>query len=314
MANEVVLIVSGNARDAAQLARAIEGLALPRPLILDSGEAAVLWIGANPCDVCVLDYTLPGIDGLEALTRLRQRRPDLPVVMVSGAESERVAIAAFHAGVVDYVPKKTGFADAVAKLVRQAAQSEADSALTPLPLAGADLPEALTQPTYQNRLRVIGRQLDLYNYQSANVLEVAGGFLVRAMSPRSRTPEALEFPDRDFPTLVVNAAHARGEGERKRTPLPLLPTGYEDFLRAVGRRLDEQHAEAVTLSDLGTFIAVGGVSVAEAYEQTRIGPLQWLMRDEDITFLLDESYRLRAASNKRSLFGRVIGKSAAERR
>lgn len=312
MSAPVILVVEDDAAHAAAVTRAIEALAVPRPHLVNSGEAAVLWIGANPCDACVLDYDLPGIDGLETLARIRQRRPDLPVVMTSSAASERVAIAAFHAGVLDYVPKARGYAETVAQLVRQALQaSDGDVPPAPAPVV-TGVPPQLAAPTYQNRLRVIGRQLDLYNYQSVNIMEVAGGFLVRAMSAGSRAPEALEFADRDFPGQVAAAVAARGGGERKRTPLPLLPTGYEDFLRAIGRRLDAAHAEAVTLTDLGSFIAVGGVGATDSYNQVVMAPLQWLMRPDDITFLLDESYRRRAAvADRRPLLNRVLGRADA---
>lgn len=311
MTAPVVLVVEDDASHAATVARAIEALAMPRARVVNSGDAAVLWIGANPCDVCVLDYDLPGIDGLETLARIRQRRPDLPVVMTSSAASERVAIAAFHAGVLDYVPKTRGYAETVAQRVRQALQATDGEAAASPPVAPG-VPAQLAAPTYQNRLRVIGRQLDLYNYQSVNIMEVAGGFLVRAMSAGSRAPEALEFADRDFPAQVSAALAARGGGERKRAPLPLLPTGYEDFLRAVGHRLDASHAEAVTLTDLGSFIAVGGVGANDSYNQVVMAPLQWLMRPDDITFLLDESYRRRAAlAERRPLLNRVLGHSEA---
>ena len=314
MAELVVLIVDSDANAAAQVARSIAALGLRRPLIVDSGESAVLWIGANACDICVLDYRLPGIDGFETLARIRQRRPDLPILMTSNAASEQVAIAAFHAGVLDYVPKSAGYADTVARHVRQLAPSAANYDATASPPLDSATTSRLMTPTYQNRLRALGRQLDLYNYQSVNLLEVEGGFVVRAMAPGSRSPAALEFSDRDFPTIMGGALADRGAGERRRVPHPLLPTGYEDFLRGVGRRLDDQSAEAITLTDLGSFIAVGGVCPSDAYNHVAMTPLQWLLRAEDITFLLDESYRLRAATPKRGLLDRVLGRADDEQR
>lgn len=303
--NPVVLLVENDLKHAQQVSVAIERLALPRPRHARSGEDAVLWVGANSCDLCVLDYHLPGIDGLETLARMRQRKPDLPVIMTSSAKSERVAVAAFRAGVIDYLPKERGYVEAVATLVRQAAAG-LESAPAPLPAPTMpDVPEQLTRLSYQNRLRVIGRQLDLYGYRSINLLEVGGGFLVRALAPDSRTPQALEFSDRDFPQLIAGAIGARGEGERRCGKTPLLPTGYEDFLRALGYRLDQQLAEATTIGEMESFIAVGGVAMLDGRGQTSLGPFQHLLRSDDIAYLLEEAFQRRA--KRPSALGRLLG-------
>lgn len=305
--NPVVLLIEDNTKQARLISQAIERLALPAPRHIARGEDAVLWIGAHDCDMCVLDYQLPGIDGLETLARMRQRKPDLPVVMLSNAKSERVAIAAFRAGVVDYVPKESGYHEAIASIVQQFAR-DVETAPTPLPAQPLrDVPEPLTRPSYQNRLRVIGRQLDLYGYRAINLLEVGGGFLVRALAPTSRTPEALEFSDRDFPQLLAGAIEARGQGDRMRGKTSLLPTGYEDFLRALGYRLDQSRAEAITVSELESFLAVGGVAMIAGRGDTTVGPFQDLMRPDDIAYLLEEAFQRRA--KKPSVFGRLLGAS-----
>jgi len=156
-----------------------------------------------------------------------------------------------------------------------------------------DVPRELLLPTYQNRLRVIGRQLDLGGYSAINLMEIPGGCLIRAMGPGERIPEALEFPQSDFPEVMARAITGRGEGARSHRPHPLLPTGYEDFLRALGFRLDAQHAEAITVAELESFIAVGGLVRMEQYSRTGLGPLQSLLRADDIVALLDEAFRRR---------------------
>jgi two-component system response regulator AtoC len=56
-------------------------------------------------DCVVIDYRLPDGDGLEVLRRLRQDAPDLPVVMITGAGSEELAVEAMKLGASDYLPK-----------------------------------------------------------------------------------------------------------------------------------------------------------------------------------------------------------------
>ncbi len=156
---------------------------------------------------------------------------------------------------------------------------------------GLALPNA---PTYQNRLRVIGRQLDLYGYQYINLSEVGGGFLVRALNPEDRSPEALEFPDRDVPHLLAAAFDARREPRRLRSTTPLLPGGYEDFLRAVGWRFDERTAAAVTVTELDNFVAIGGMTLGDGSERGALQTFQEVLRGEEIAYLIEQARRRRS--------------------
>jgi DNA-binding NtrC family response regulator len=58
----------------------------------------------NP-DLILLDLTMPGIDGMEALQRIRLRDPEARVVMITGDYSIESAIKAIQAGATDYVCK-----------------------------------------------------------------------------------------------------------------------------------------------------------------------------------------------------------------
>ncbi|WP_277372077.1 MULTISPECIES: response regulator transcription factor [unclassified Pseudomonas] len=55
-------------------------------------------------DLILMDILLPGIDGLEALQRLRQRR-SVPVLLMSALGDEQNRIAGFSQGADDYLPK-----------------------------------------------------------------------------------------------------------------------------------------------------------------------------------------------------------------
>src|ERR1700732_158365 len=56
-------------------------------------------------DLILADYTLPSFDGLSALKTAQQHWPDLPLIFVSGALGEEVAIEALKIGATDYVLK-----------------------------------------------------------------------------------------------------------------------------------------------------------------------------------------------------------------
>ena len=69
------------------------------------GISALRIAEAAPPDLVVLDLMLPGIDGLEVCRRLRERHPDLPVVMLTARGEEEDRIAGLEVGADDYVVK-----------------------------------------------------------------------------------------------------------------------------------------------------------------------------------------------------------------
>jgi two-component system nitrogen regulation response regulator NtrX len=72
---------------------------------VDSGEACLDRVSRAPYDVIILDIWLPGIDGLATLARLRERRVDAPVVMISGHGNIESAVRAIKMGAFDFVEK-----------------------------------------------------------------------------------------------------------------------------------------------------------------------------------------------------------------
>ena len=72
---------------------------------VDSGEACVDRLSRSVYDVIVLDIWLPGMDGLATLAKLRERRVDSPVVMISGHGNIESAVRAIKLGAYDFVEK-----------------------------------------------------------------------------------------------------------------------------------------------------------------------------------------------------------------
>ena len=52
-------------------------------------------------DVIVSDFNILGFDGLDVIDMVRERSPELPVILVTGTGSETIAVAALKRGAAD---------------------------------------------------------------------------------------------------------------------------------------------------------------------------------------------------------------------
>jgi two-component system nitrogen regulation response regulator NtrX len=70
-----------------------------------SGPEALKKAGEGGVDAVLLDIKMPRMDGLEVLAQLRERHPDLPVVMISGHATIETAVEATRRGALDFMEK-----------------------------------------------------------------------------------------------------------------------------------------------------------------------------------------------------------------
>ncbi len=71
----------------------------------DTAEAALKSVEEASYDLVISDITLPGIDGIELLRRIRERFPDQIVIIITAYASIETAVGALRAGAYDYVTK-----------------------------------------------------------------------------------------------------------------------------------------------------------------------------------------------------------------
>lgn len=73
----------------------------------DNAEDALFFMETHPPDLLVLDWMLPGMDGLQVLRflRTRSRLRSVPVLMVTARIHEEDAVAALREGADDYIRK-----------------------------------------------------------------------------------------------------------------------------------------------------------------------------------------------------------------
>lgn len=82
-----------------------------------NGEAALEMARDKTFDVAVLDLSMPGIDGIETLVRLRSIDSDLQVILLTGHSTTDRGSAALKLGAVDFVAKPADFQELFDKIV-----------------------------------------------------------------------------------------------------------------------------------------------------------------------------------------------------
>ena len=105
--------------DNAELARWVVNLMQVENFAVDwasDGEHAGTLLSTQRYDAVLLDMRLPGIGGKDVLARLRRRRDNVPVLMLTANGSTDDKVACFAAGADDYVVKPFDARELVARI------------------------------------------------------------------------------------------------------------------------------------------------------------------------------------------------------
>lgn len=81
-------------------------------------DCALAAIQDRSFQVAVIDRSLPGLDGIELMKRLRRRLPELQVIMLSGHADPHSIEEARQAGAFEYLVKPCSLADLEAAIMR----------------------------------------------------------------------------------------------------------------------------------------------------------------------------------------------------
>jgi DNA-binding NtrC family response regulator len=73
--------------------------------VAHDGLEALAKVNASDYDVVVLDIKMPKLDGIEVLRRVKEARPDVDIIMVTGLHEISTAVKAMKLGALDYLPK-----------------------------------------------------------------------------------------------------------------------------------------------------------------------------------------------------------------
>jgi len=70
-----------------------------------SGTEAIELIDAQNFDIVFLDENMPGLTGLETLSEIKEKRADVPIVMITKSEEEYIMEEAIGSKIADYLIK-----------------------------------------------------------------------------------------------------------------------------------------------------------------------------------------------------------------
>ncbi len=71
----------------------------------DGGEETLSQIKKSKIDLLILDIKMKGMDGIEVLEKVKEIKPELPVVMISGHGTIKIAVEATKMGAFDFIEK-----------------------------------------------------------------------------------------------------------------------------------------------------------------------------------------------------------------
>ena len=234
---ERALRASGDGWDVRLAVTAKEGLAL-------AGDAGV--------ECVVLDYRLPDADGLTCLRELRRARPELPIVMITGSGSEKVAVDAMKLGAADYVVKHTTYASVIPGVVREALGRRALARLAADPSGGASADLPAPDPATLARFEADG-----FIARSPVTLRLLA-LLVRAA--QSTTAVLIEGESGTGKDLCAHALHKHGPRAKRpfvaqncaAVPETLLESELFGHARGAFTGADRAHAGVFEQADGGT--------------------------------------------------------------
>jgi CheY-like chemotaxis protein len=118
-----ILLLEDDIKDAELVKFALDqdGLTFQLKRVDSEGEFLSQMEQLKP-DIVLLDYTVPGFDGLKALSIAQQKYPDIPFIFVTGTLGEEVVIEMLKNGATDYVLKTrlSRLGSAVIRALREA--------------------------------------------------------------------------------------------------------------------------------------------------------------------------------------------------
>jgi len=190
MSTETIWIVDDDRSIRWVLEKAFKGSGM-EVRTFEEADGVLRALTRNEPDVIISDIRMPGMDGLELLTRIHEKSPDMPVIIITAHTDLDSAVNAYQVGAFEYLPKPFDVDEAV-ELARRAISHRRSAGSGEQPANQVDAEIIGEAPSMQEVFRAIGRLARsnitvLINGESGTGKELVAQALHRH-SPRAEKP------------------------------------------------------------------------------------------------------------------------------
>ena len=233
----------------------------------ENGDELLHRLAQESPDAIISDIRMPGISGLDLLSTIQEKHPDLPVIIMTAHSDLESAVSSYSRGAFEYLPKPFDIDEAVAMTLRALEQPRQKDDAQDEEGTGKDQEIIGEAPAMQEVFRAIGRLSNshisvLINGESGTGKELVAHALHR------------HSPRRDKPFVPLNVAaipkelieselfgHEKGAftgATRQRTGRFEQANGGTLFLDEIGDMPAETQTRLLRVLSDGEFYRVGG--------------------------------------------------------
>ena len=109
------LIIEDEGRLAENIARSLRESAGYAVDVAGDGQEGLFLAESNAYDIVLLDLMLPQMDGMQVLSRLREKKQQTPVLVVTARDDKESVVALLNAGADDYLTKPFDLGELLAR-------------------------------------------------------------------------------------------------------------------------------------------------------------------------------------------------------